>query len=120
MEILHLIEKAGEQGLNIKVLPSKEKPNYFNIVERGKTFTDINDENCVFLKDGLCSIYDERPSVCRMYGTDLVKCWFDEYPPETPAKEIMDLSKEDIEKLMEKVQSLNEQSVIKLFQKHVK
>jgi Fe-S-cluster containining protein len=27
-----------------------------------------NDENCVFLKDGVCSIYETRPIICRTHG----------------------------------------------------
>lgn len=30
--------------------------------------------HCYFLKDGKCSIYNDRPKVCRVMGTDRLPC----------------------------------------------
>ena len=30
----------------------------------------LEDGTCVYLKDGKCSVYEIRPRICRIYGTD--------------------------------------------------
>ena len=36
---------------------------------------DINREPCVFVdENGKCEIYEDRPSICRCYGTQDMKC----------------------------------------------
>lgn len=115
MEVMDLVEKAKKINIDVKVLPSREKPNYFNIVKRGRPVRLINDENCVFLKEGKCQIYDERPSICRVYGTDIVKCWFNNLPFDTPVEELFDMSKERITILTQEVIASNEQEVIQFF-----
>ena len=38
---------------------------------------DINLEPCIFFgSDGKCEIYEDRPSICRAYGTQDMKCRF--------------------------------------------
>lgn len=34
----------------------------------------IQEFNCVCLHEGKCLIYENRPSICRMYGTSFMKC----------------------------------------------
>ena len=49
---------------------------------------DINREPCVFVGyDGKCEIYEDRPSTCRTYGTEHMRCRF-EYSGITSAFEI--------------------------------
>lgn len=117
MEVLHLSEKADELGIEIKVLPSKEKPNYFNIIKRGKPIKNLNDENCVFLNDGKCKIYEDRPSICKVYGTELVNCWFNDFDHDTPIDKIFDMNEEDVKKLTVKAMDNNEKKVISFFNK---
>jgi len=35
---------------------------------RGQPIEQVNPEDCVFLDGGMCSIHDERPIICRLYG----------------------------------------------------
>jgi len=38
---------------------------------------DVNREPCVFvMANGKCEIYEDRPSICRAYGTQDMKCRF--------------------------------------------
>ena len=120
MEVLCLSQKADELGIKIKILSSKEKPNYFNIIKKGKPIKSLNDENCIFLINGLCSIYEERPAICRIYGTETVKCWFHDLAFNTPANEIFDMTEEEIQKLTSSIISENEKTVLKLFKEKMK
>ena len=33
--------------------------------------------NCVFFKDGKCSIYEYRPEICKIYGTKELRCRYE-------------------------------------------
>lgn len=41
-------------------------------VEKGGI--DLEGKDCVFLVNGKCSIYESRPDICRLYGTDKIRC----------------------------------------------
>lgn len=120
MEIIDLVQKAEKLGIDVKVRPSKEKPNYFNLVKKDKPIRNINDENCIFLKSGRCSIYAERPSICRVYGSELVKCWFYDMDYDTPASKLFDLTDGQVKEMTSKVVDSNEKSVIHFFQHKMK
>jgi Fe-S-cluster containining protein len=38
---------------------------------------NIEDKPCVFLKDGKCIVYENRPDICRLYGTEFVRCRYE-------------------------------------------
>ncbi|MEG2372443.1 MAG: YkgJ family cysteine cluster protein [Hydrogenoanaerobacterium sp.] len=66
------IEKAAEQKHRLKEVYSEEynklnsttfKANGFDDNQISKGFAQ-----CIFLKDGACSIYPVRPIICRLYG----------------------------------------------------
>ena len=120
MEVIDLVEKAEKRDIDVKVLPSKDKPNYFNIVKKGKVFKSLNDENCIFLKDARCTIYEERPSICRVYGSEMVKCWFHNLDYDTPALTLFEMDEKTIKDLTDDVVKSNETSVIQFFQKKMK
>lgn len=120
MEIIDLMAKAEKLNLKVKIKPSKEKPNYFNIIRSDKPIRSLNEENCVFLKSGRCSIYEERPSICRVYGTELVKCWFHNLDYDTPASTLFDMDEKAIKELTDTVVKSNEQTVIEFFQRKMK
>jgi len=62
---------------------------------------DINREPCVFVgKDGRCEIYEDRPSICRTYGEEHMRCRF-EYAEIFTKKHIENCSVEDIKELDE-------------------
>ncbi len=60
--------------------------------------TDITHIPCAFLKDGRCSVYENRPFICRSYGTEFIKCRY-EVAGITAKEEIESLSVEEIKKL---------------------
>lgn len=119
-EAIHLSNKAEELNIDIRILPSKEKKNYFNIVRKDKLFKSLDDENCIFLKNGRCLIYEERPGICRVYGTEKVKCWFYDFDYDTSPDQLFDMSKEDVSKLTKKITESNEASVIEFFKEKMK
>jgi len=67
-------------------------PNKHNI--------DVRREPCVFLKDGRCEIYEDRPSICRTYGTQDMRCRY-EYSSIFNKDVIAAMTKEDIRMLDE-------------------
>lgn len=120
MEVIDLVEKAEKKGMDVKIRPSNEKPNYFNIVKKDKIIKSLNDENCVFLKSGRCSIYADRPSICRVYGSELVQCWFNDMDYDTPVSRLFDLTAEEVKEMTNSIVERNEKSVIKFFQNKMK
>lgn len=120
MDTLHLIHQAEALNIDIKLLPSTEKKDHFNIIKRGKLFKSLDSENCVFLKEGRCLIYQERPSICRIYGTDSVKCWFFDFNENTPIDKIFALTQQEIEALTRRAISFNEEVVVEIFKDKMK
>jgi Fe-S-cluster containining protein len=120
MEVIDLVQKANELHIDVKIRPSKEKPNSYNLVRKDKVVKSLNDENCIFLKNGRCSIYNERPSICRVYGTKLVKCWFHDFDYDTPANTLFELTDDKVKELTNNAITKNEKSVIEFFQSKMK
>lgn len=56
---------------------------------------DITRCNCVFFIDGKCSIYEDRPTICRSFGTEVIPCR-NEIAGFTTKEEIGALTKKDI------------------------
>ncbi len=52
------------------VFPVEAWNIYLNITARPELLTQLNDnsEECVFLKDSVCIIYESRPLICRSHG----------------------------------------------------
>lgn len=38
---------------------------------------DIRTHNCPAMVDGKCGIYDDRPNICRQYGTEFMRCRYE-------------------------------------------
>jgi len=61
-----------------------------------KPDVNVRIEPCVFLNSaGKCDIYEDRPSICRMYGEPEMRCRY-EFAGIRTAEEILGLSNEDI------------------------
>ena len=96
----HVFRRPGDEHAFV-LLPGDLKPGQ-----------DVRQTPCVFLKDGQCSIYEHRPSICRAYGTDYMKCRFD-HAGITTESEIAACSEYDIHRLdeealsVEKIESLS-------------
>jgi len=120
MEVIDLLTKAENLGIAAKVRLSPEKQNYFNLVEKSKPIKSLNDTNCIFLSNGRCLIYNERPSVCKVYGSELVKCWFYDFDYDTPIDTMFNMGANEVEKLTADTIARNEKSVIEFFGKKMK
>jgi len=57
-----------------------------------------DDGTCVYLKDGKCSVYEIRPHVCRIYGTDpeVLPCEY--LYPEKANKTVEEMTKSILKK----------------------
>ena len=63
---------------------------------------EIRTEPCVFFgSDGRCEIYEDRPSICRAYGNEHMRCRY-EFSNITTKEEIAKADKKKIRELDEK------------------
>jgi len=59
----------------------------------------LGDGYCVFYKDGKCSIYEDRPTICREYGyNEAIPCPFDGYSNE----ELSEMDLKEVEEIYKK------------------
>lgn len=72
----------------------------FNLIHKSYNCKNLTDTDCIFLKDGRCSIYEIRPEVCRDFGTEEMRCSI-ELSGLTTKEEIDKLTKDDYEKLID-------------------
>jgi len=74
----------------VKKLGSIKKIKSVGTIMPGKTMFYIKENICVFKTDAGCSIYEDRPAICRVYGeTNLVRCPYenlDEQPKDKSVK----------------------------------
>ena len=58
-----------------------DEPNQYMIINctdiKRDDEVDIREHNCVALIEGRCAIYEDRPSICRQYGTEFARCRFE-------------------------------------------
>ena len=70
------------------------------------------------MKNGKCSIYEDRPFICRNYGTDFIRCRY-EACGISDEQTIRNMTKDDIRVLEKKAGELSNivdiQNKIKLF-----
>ena len=92
--------KAMELGIEALVVqhPSKNE-GYFVLVDESMRGQDITKRNCIFLNKGQCSIYEDRPSICRAYGTECMPCRYEDEPLLKTKEQIGSLSEDDMHKL---------------------
>jgi len=70
----------------------------FMLIHKSYNGCDINITDCIFLKNGKCSIYNYRPDICKVYGTDTMRCRY-EASNITSEESIKEFKIDDIEKL---------------------
>ena len=89
------------------VLPQSDGGfNSFMIIPN-KPGIEITAEPCVFFgSDGKCEIYEDRPSICRVYGTEDVRCRY-EYAGMTDAASISLVDKIKMRELDDKALDRN-------------
>ena len=77
-EALFYSNLADKLGIESLVYPHPAvNVGLFALVNSSMLDKDISQETCIFFKDGKCSIYDERPPLCRAYGSDYMVCRFE-------------------------------------------
>jgi Fe-S-cluster containining protein len=83
LEAMSMILYGEKVGIkNITLMPSnKIKKDYFVIIDnswiKSDDSVDLSDKNCVFFIEGKCSIYENRPNICRLYGTEMIRCRYE-------------------------------------------
>lgn len=63
-------KKCSNCCLDTSVLPI-EFFSILNLLKQKKIIPEPGKGNCIFLKKGLCTIYDMRPLICRTHGLPL-------------------------------------------------
>ena len=93
-----MVTKADELGIDIVLGQHPEDERSFMMIPN-KPGIDIRKEPCVFFgSDGKCKIYEDRPSICRVYGGTEIRCRF-EYAGIEDGAVIDGLNDADIKKL---------------------
>ena len=95
--------KAMEMNIECIVTPHPNTEGYFVLVNESMRGQDIQKRNCIFLYGGKCSIYEDRPSICRAYGTECMPCRLEDEPELRTKEQIGALTREQIAKLDSKV-----------------
>jgi len=72
------------------------------LVNKSMEGHDITQHSCIFLIDNKCAIYENRPTICRSYGTEVMPCRY-EQAGLTKQWEIGMLNKEEIKILDEQI-----------------
>ncbi len=120
MEVIDLMDKAEKLGIDVKIKKSPDKQDAFNLIKVGsRNVRSLNELNCVFLSKGKCQIYNERPGICRVYGSEMIKCWFNKFDYDTPIDKIFKLTDEDVETLTNHILEENQKTAIEFFNKHM-
>ena len=65
---------ANHMNIECMVVPSPHHEGMAVLVKESMRGKDIHFEPCIFLKDNRCSIYENRPTICRSYGTACSPC----------------------------------------------
>lgn len=73
----------------VKKLGSIKKIKSVGTIMPGKTMFYIKENICVFKTDAGCSIYEDRPAVCKVYGESyLVRCPYEGLSEQPLDKEV--------------------------------
>ena len=98
-----MMRKAKELNKDVVLGVHPQNGEGFNsfMMVPNKPGIDVTIEPCVFFgSDGKCEIYEDRPSICRIYGTEDVRCRY-EYAGMTDAASIASVDKAQMRKLDE-------------------
>jgi len=71
MELMYWGDKVGITNTIARLHPKFEEKVFICTPE---TRGDISFKECVFFRNGKCSIYEHRPDICRHFGTEFMKC----------------------------------------------
>ena len=97
-----MLSYAEKLGKNVVVGQHPEGDRDTMLIIPNKPGIDIRDEPCVFFgSDGKCEIYEDRPSICRTFGTEHMRCRY-EYSNIRTKEEIECMTKEKMRELDDK------------------
>jgi Fe-S-cluster containining protein len=74
--MVHCGDKVGIKDTIIRPHPKYDNMELVFICKED-TRGNISNQPCVFLVDGKCAIYESRPTICRMYGTEFMRCRYE-------------------------------------------
>lgn len=97
LSLIGIAREAGITNLGMNEHPKFEsRVIIFNKdwVEDGHL--DLVGKDCAFLVDGKCAIYENRPDICRLYGTKWIRCRWEAGGVNSQAQ-ISRATREDIE-----------------------
>lgn len=80
---LFIMAEGDKVGITDTIIRVHPKFDDKVIICFKNTAGDITNQNCVYFRGGRCAIYNNRPDICRHYGTELIKCrsmFMDEIP----------------------------------------
>jgi len=117
IEALKLCDLGRQNGLDLIMVSHPKFEDKVIILNSGDDGI-LENKPCVFLKNGKCSIYEDRPFICRNYGTDFIRCRY-EACGISDEQTIRNMTKNDIKMLDKKAGELSDivniQNQIKVF-----
>ena len=121
MEVIDLMDKAKKLGIDVKIKQSPDKQDAFNLIKVGsRNVKSLDELNCIFLLNGKCQIYAERPGICRVYGSEMVKCWFYKFDYDTSIDRLFKISEEEVKSLTNAILEENQKTAVEFFNEHMK
>lgn len=95
---LSMLHFGSLVGINDIFITKHPKYDEKVVILKNGTSGNISKMPCVFFTDGKCAIYENRPDICRIYGTELMRCRYE--CSGIKHKEFIErISMQDIEKL---------------------
>ena len=73
-DAMYYKHRANQLGIECIIIEDQAHEGMVVLVNNSMRGKDIHYESCVFLKDNRCSVYDDRPTICRAYGTECMPC----------------------------------------------
>lgn len=78
MEALYLANKGKEFGLDLMLVEHPSFNDKVVILDSKTEFgSSLQGVPCVFLRDGKCLVYEDRPFICKQYGSEFIRCRYE-------------------------------------------
>ena len=90
-------EDAGIK--DVLMIEHPKLPERVMLVNQDMSGKDVSTLPCVFFKDNKCAIYENRPDICRLYGTEHIRCRYEASDKVFNLDGYNSLTRDDIEEL---------------------
>jgi len=97
-DAMYLKYKANQLNIECIITSHPKADKHVVLVQEHMRGKDVTKFPCIFLSAGRCLIYDDRPTICRAYGTKAMPCRYD-ISGHTTKFEIGKLTREEIYEL---------------------